>query len=77
MRLFLTICAISTFLVSGCVKATAPVEDLFFCDAVTERARFSQAEINLRQSNGFTRNLAWQYRINKHFDRECDAGSSE
>ena len=70
MRRFLTICGISIFLVSGCLKP-APVEDLFFCDAVTERARFSQAEIDLRQSNGLTRNLAWQYRINKHFDREC------
>ena len=42
-----------------------------YSEAIDAANEFAQAEIDLRQSNGFTRNLAWQYRVNNHFDREC------
>lgn len=42
-----------------------------FCDVVAERAWFTQTEIDHRTAGGYTRNLAWQYRINLSWDREC------
>lgn len=64
----------SLFLITGCApESVAPpiVEDAFFCDVVPERAWFTQAEIEAREAGGFTRNLAWQYRVNLAWDREC------
>lgn len=71
--LILMTCLVSLFLTSGCAKPTdpVPVEAALFCDVVPQRAWFTQAEIDARAEAGFTRNLAWQYRINLSWDREC------
>lgn len=61
-------------LLIGCSQepvSEAISEDALFCDVVNERARFTQAEIDARTAAGWTRNLAWQYRINLSWDREC------
>lgn len=74
MRPFLTIFTTSLFLLSGCDAPPViepPSDAALFCDVVADRAWFTQEEIDARQSAGYTRNLAWQYRINTSWDREC------
>lgn len=66
------ILAILSFPIAGCAPAPDPVvTEPLFCDVVAERAWFTQAEIDHRTAGGYTRNLAWQYRINLSWDREC------
>lgn len=66
---------ISLSLITGCARPPEPtppvIEAALFCDAVTDRAWFTQAEIDAREAGGWTRNLAWQYAINLAWDREC------
>jgi len=44
-----------------------------FCDLVTERFRYTQAELDGRIAAGWTANLRREFEANKHFDRECVA----
>lgn len=71
--LILTTFLASPFLTLGCAKPIdpTPIDAALFCDVVPERAWFTQAEIDARTEAGFTRNLAWQYRVNLSWDREC------
>jgi len=65
----------SSLLTIGCSPQTREpvIEEPLFCDVVTERAMFTQHEIDMREAWGYTRNLAWQYAINLTWDRECES----
>lgn len=73
MRPFLMTSAASLLSLSGCFHNAdfAPVDDLLFCDTMTEPFRYRQEEIDLRTEAGFTANLAREYRLNLSYDREC------
>lgn len=76
MRPFQITLMASSLTLTGCFGfSTEPVppvvEAPLFCDTMVERFRYTQAEIDLRMSAGFTKNLAREYRLNLSFDREC------
>jgi hypothetical protein len=62
-------------LLIGCSPTLEPIdpviEEPLFCDTMTERFRWMQAEIDLLTANNFTANLARAYRLNLSWDREC------
>lgn len=64
---------LSCLTIGSCTKTPAEqpiVEEAFFCDLVTERFRYTQAEIDERTVK-WPANLAREFRINLHYDREC------
>ena len=67
-------------LLSGCSPTPEPtpppIEDALFCDLVTERYRYTQAEIDVRAAK-WPANLRREFEVNKHFDRECKAEATE
>lgn len=64
------------FLIAGCSQpqepAPPPIEEALFCDLVTERFRYVQAEIDSRAAE-WPANLRREFQINNHYDRECVA----
>jgi len=78
--LFLMTLTASLSILTGCSQTVDPVHppvtDSRFCDVMTERFRYTQAEIDLRTEGGFTKNLAREYRLNLSFDRECQPTGS-
>jgi hypothetical protein len=67
----------SLCLTTGCARIAdlldppePPDPQVFFC-LNTEQNEFTQAEIDMRTSRGWTANLARQYRINERRDRWC------
>jgi hypothetical protein len=62
------------FLLAGCSTQVVPIDppqDALFCDTMTEPFRYTQEEIDGRTAQGWTKNLAREYRLNLSYDREC------